>query len=512
MSRIYGLIGTRLPVHPQPYPDELFSHWFFRLAHANHLKAQTLADYAFGRFSPFWARDQDKLAHPQLINRLAELTGLLPADIHALTLAAYEGRVYASHNPCGHTRWILPLGIYHRTWRLFGLQYCPLCLFEDAEPYFRRQWRLALSTVCEKHGLLMHDRCYKCGAPVMFFRNDLGHPARHNFNSSACCNNCGADLARAPGYDPPAPDGQTLAMLRSLGLAANLGWGWVGSEAMPYGHLFFDVLHGLATCLTSPRGRKLLSEVERQMGGMPLQGRNLSRGVFELRPFTERHWLLLSALWLLQEWPDRFVATCRATGAWKSVFLGKEALPWWFAKVLNESLDRSIYVPSAAEAFSAVEYLKQSGLPVTQSSVGRILGGHEHKVAQNYVLRAKSAWPKTSDEFSQVFAAIDEQTLSSEPGSPEWLIAERNRTIFSMMQVTGRHPACVLKMTLVEANAALKSKRLPRSSRLVLQRYLYLIRPVLVRDHQYPMLFVGYRKSEIGVANLAQTLRRLRRE
>lgn len=110
------MLGTRLPMHPQPHPNELFSHWFYRLAHANNLKAQTFADQAFGRYSSFWARDQDKLASPEIIGRISDLTGQLPEDIHALTLAAYEGKIYSSHNAYGQTRWILPLGIYHRTW------------------------------------------------------------------------------------------------------------------------------------------------------------------------------------------------------------------------------------------------------------------------------------------------------------------------------------------------------------------------------------------------------------
>lgn len=84
MSGIYGLLGARLPMHPQPLPNELFSHWFYRLAHANNLKAQTFADQAFGRYSSFWARDQDKLASPEIIGRISDLTGQLPEDIRAL--------------------------------------------------------------------------------------------------------------------------------------------------------------------------------------------------------------------------------------------------------------------------------------------------------------------------------------------------------------------------------------------------------------------------------------------
>ena len=376
MSWIYGLTGTRLPIHPQPYPDELFSHWFFRLAHANYLKVQTFADYAFGRYSSFWARDQDKLASPEIIQRLAELTGQLPEDVHALTLAAYEGRVYISHNAYGHTRWILPLGIYHRTWRRFGLQFCPRCLFEDFEPYFRRRWRLALSTVCDKHGVMMQDRCYCCRAPVTYFRNDLGHRARHKFRSSACCHACGANLARAPVYAPSGPDGQTLAIYRSLSIALELGWWWAGSDTIHYGHLFFDVLHHLATFLASKKGWKLLQEVERRIGKtLPQSQSNPSVVILEQRSLEERHWLILMALWLLQDWPKRFLETCEAARMWQSWLLAGEHFPCWFERMVKEHLDRSNYIPNIEEANCVADYLRREGQSVSKNLLEKWLHG-----------------------------------------------------------------------------------------------------------------------------------------
>ncbi len=511
MSRIYGLIGTRLPIHPQPYPDELFTHWFFRLAHKNHLKAQTLADYAFGRFSSFWARDQDKLASPQVIHRLADLTGQSPEDLHALTLAAYEGKVYASHNARGHTRWILPLGIYHRTWRRFGLQYCPLCLFGDAEPYFRRPWRLALSTVCERHGILMHDRCYRCGAPVMFFRNDLGHRARHSFGSSAYCDACGADLSRAPAYDPPGPDGRTLAILRSLGNAFASGWWWVGSETLPYGHLFFDVLHQLATLLASERGRKLLTEVERRIGKAPLNGHWYRRKVFELRPFEERHWLLLMALWLLQDWPERFIETCQAARMWQSWLINGEPAPWWFERVVKDRLDRSIYRPNAQEARCAAEYLARKGEAVTRHSVGLLLGGGEHRVAQGYAVRRTWHWPQTDEDFRRLLAASDAQIQSLKPGSVRLLLAERDRVVFVLMKTTGWKAADVLRLSYGDLKTMLApdATALWREARWPLIRYAYSIRPALVGATRCEALFMGHGKERIGVDALAYRLKQL---
>lgn len=507
MSRIYGLLGTRLPIHPQPYPNELFSHWFYRLAHANNLKAQTFADHAFGRYSPFWARDQDKLASPEIIGRLAELTGQLPEDIRALTLAAYEGKVYPFHNAYGHTRWILPLGVYHRTWRLFGLQYCPLCLFEDAEPYFRRHWRLVLSTVCDKHGVLMRDRCHRCGAPVTYFRNDLGHRSLHRFRSSACCHACGADLARGPAYDPPGPDGQTLAILRSLNFSLDMGWWWAGSDTIHYGHLFFDVLHHLATLMGSRKGQKLLQEVERRIGKTVLLSKSCpSKGFIEQRSIEERHWLVLLALWLLQDWPERFVETCQAARMWQSWLLGGERFPCWFESVVKEHLDRTKYIPNADEARSIAEYMGLHGHPISKISVEQFLDGPDHKAAIHYAVRPQWHWPKTDEEYCLMLGKLDALIQSLRPGSVRQLLAERDRTIIQLIKVSGWNAASVLRLGYAERKVvfALGDALSWRETRRQLLRYLRVIRPTLSAGRTCQALFVGSGgRDGIGVDALA---------
>lgn len=384
MSIAPGLTSTRAPVHPQPLPDELLTHWFLRLAHGNQVKVQTFADYVFGRYSSFWARDQDKLASPIVISKLADLTGQRAENIRSLTLATYEGNLYRDHNPFGNTRWILPLGVYHRTRRRYGVQYCPLCLAEDSVPYFRRRWRLAFSTVCDKHGTMMHDRCYRCGAPVAFFRSDLGHRKRHSFGSSTTCDRCGTDLLRAPAYDAPGPDGQTLVMLRSLALGADIGWWWVDSKPLGYAHLFFDVLHHLAVRMTYGVGLVLLSEVERRTGRVVFGGRKPDRSALEFRPLLERHDLVLAALWLLQDWPHRFEGTCRQARLWQSRLLCGKQFPWWFEHVVRSTLDRAIYEPNIEEAQRAAEYLARQGKRVSKEAVARLLGGRDHVAAQNY--------------------------------------------------------------------------------------------------------------------------------
>ena len=87
---------------------------------------------------------------------------------------------------------LLPLRVNaHRslsTW----MQYCPLCLREDAIPYFRRQWRLASRVSCFIHRRGLRDRCPKCRSGIASF--DQGELVPQHF-----CARCGFDLRAAAG-------------------------------------------------------------------------------------------------------------------------------------------------------------------------------------------------------------------------------------------------------------------------------------------------------------------------
>lgn len=172
-----GLSGNLWPIHPHRLPDELLSFWILRVAHANRLKLQTFTNLALGRNASPWARDIDRSASDELLSQLSAQTGSSVEELRGGMLSAYEGILFEHHNAQGNSQWILPLGVYHRTRRAYGMQFCPACLFWDGIPYFRRRWRLAFATICDRHGTLLHDRCPHCAAPVIYFRNDVGHPS-----------------------------------------------------------------------------------------------------------------------------------------------------------------------------------------------------------------------------------------------------------------------------------------------------------------------------------------------
>lgn len=164
---------------------------------AHGLKLHTFCTLLFGKRS-IWNRDIDKCADDRILRVLAERTGTPLERVRATTLAAYEGVLYERHNALGNTFWIMPLGIYHRVRRMHGTQYCPACLTEDREPYFRCEWRLAFVTVCTKHKCLLFDACPRCNATINFHRDELGERGKQVATGMARCFSCKLDLRTAP--------------------------------------------------------------------------------------------------------------------------------------------------------------------------------------------------------------------------------------------------------------------------------------------------------------------------
>lgn len=100
------------------------------------------------------------------------------------------------------------------------------------------------------------------------------------------------------------------------------------------------------------------------------------RAVFERMALPDRHRVLLSALWLLTDWPSRFVESCRQAHVTSSLVFGDmKSLPFWFSIDVRRFLDASVYVPNEVEASNVVAYLEKTGQIVSKRKVKSILGG-----------------------------------------------------------------------------------------------------------------------------------------
>lgn len=286
------------PAHPHPFRDELLSSWLVRVAHANGLKVQTFCDHQFGSKRQIWNRDIDRLAPTWLIETMSDKTATPLKLAINTTLQTYEGVLYDKYHPSGQLRWILPLQIYHRKRHGHGIQFCPQCLTEDADPYYRRSWRIAFHTFCSKHRIMMLDRCPHCGNGIAYHRLELGKPKIFHSKSLANCESCSFDLRDAPRENLEINDSFVLSSWTNA----------IDSLTRRSCNFDFDtlkILHHFCALLVSVRlapnlQKYICTHASQQL--IPLREKRLS---FEQYPLHQRHHVLLLAWWLMGLWPSR---------------------------------------------------------------------------------------------------------------------------------------------------------------------------------------------------------------
>lgn len=466
------MITPLWPVHPQILPGEILSSWMVRIAHANGLKPYTFYAHYLGRHRELWTRDIDHLAPDWLITALGDRTGASSESIRATTLRSYEGIAFERMTDVGATRWILSLGVYHRTRRAFGQQYCPVCLATDAVPYLRLRWRLALSVICTVHGVLLLDRCGKCGRPLAPHRAD---PARAGGRRAKApiryCGHCGGDLA-GPGNAACSND---IELQRHIDSTLQNGYCVLG-ESIVYSHRYFDGLHIL-------------------MIGIRRNDADRQRNKFERLGMDARLDELRGAYSLLQDWPSAFIKSC---GQWRqpySRFLAQfDSAPWWLWCVLR----RRFYAapaPTSAEESSAM-------LNATERVTGRRATSVARKMFGRKVLNVTPRAAATEDDVDMLIAAIDHQISRTSRGKRNLLIRDK-----VMLLVARRE-----QLTLVElasrkiarhaasnesAEPFWDNARAPGDVEKIIAWYSRYVRPILVGGGAGDVLFVSHDGREM---------------
>jgi len=335
--RPFGLSPRILPAHPQLEYDELLSGWIAALARANRTKVHTLCSSIGGNQHTIWNRDIDRLVPPLLVAELAELTGVAAERIERSSLKYIADCIEHDHHPYGNGTWLLPLGVWHRKRRRYGVQFCSICLRMDSRPYVRRSWRLAYYTECEHHHVLLQDSCPQCGAPFNYFRGELGHRSLRRSPPISLCSNCYCNLAYLPVDRYEWPDRQLTAATRTLQFMNDFGFAVLGPRFYEPAHELLAALRTVITTISSPsRSGQLYDAIAQELwpeGALVLSHRGLQ---FEMRPLLERHRLFGMAVWLMLEWPNRFERVTRNSGIYLSS-LTKDAkyLPRWYTSQIE---------------------------------------------------------------------------------------------------------------------------------------------------------------------------------
>lgn len=176
----YGDVVSDLwPVTVMPQPDELLSSWLHRLAYANGVAPKAFAR-VLGLNPGMWSAALDLRLPADIANLLYAKTGVAPDQLAAMTLSQDLPK-----------QLLLPLRYNGQRDSSTWLQFCCRCLSEDAQPYFRRRWRLATRVSCTEHGCRLRDRCPSCNSSIAVFDQSELVP-QHS------CAACGYDLRRAP--------------------------------------------------------------------------------------------------------------------------------------------------------------------------------------------------------------------------------------------------------------------------------------------------------------------------
>ena len=295
------LTGKLWPAHVHPLRDELLSSWLVRLAHANGCKVQTFCHLALPQ-QEIWNRDIDRSAPLWLLKAMSQHTGTAPRIVHQTTLRKFEGWLFKQYRASGTINWIIALKQYHRQHLGHSLQFCPRCLADDSEPYFRVSWRLGLYTFCPEHKIMMHDRCPSCSSPIAFHRQELGKPKQYQQTGIHVCFKCGFNLCLSSQVPVPAiNDNSFKNWAQCLRQYANR----YSPIHLEFDYCYMAALRHLCALISNSKLSPKLQDYLCDRTQLEPIGFTQGRIVFEQRPIHERHQALLLAWWSLGDWPNR---------------------------------------------------------------------------------------------------------------------------------------------------------------------------------------------------------------
>ena len=185
---------SALPVSVTPRPGESIESWLEHLADANGLTtAQLLAATGRGRAG---ARYLTLAPSPETITRLASLARVDEQDVHAATLASFDGTALdlTGLDPDDRHSY---RQVAARGWApAHGTQICPACLADTGT--WQTAWRLPIVTACTRHANPLVAECPDCQRP---FRDQRHSHLRRVGASTVCGNPLGAGPTRQCEHD-----------------------------------------------------------------------------------------------------------------------------------------------------------------------------------------------------------------------------------------------------------------------------------------------------------------------
>lgn len=317
------IIGNLRQSRLAPLPDELLSSWLVRLSERHGRKPYGFCALHFPKL-PVWNRDIDLHQPEGFLATVAARTGLPENIVGSLTL---------SNSPTcrsGTCPWILSAGIYHRTRKRWGLQFCPECLATDPIPYFRRRWRLAFMTLCDIHRCALRDSCPHCDAPVVPHRTS---------DCRTRCFRCGRRLL----VDHPPLSKTSVERILTLQRRCMRAWTKTSVELRDVHSdaTGSDMLQGLRILVRMPgcrAARRRLAVALR----LPTDMLRTTARAWEHKRLEDRRVIFEALARLVERWPVNFLRYATQTKLTQGVITNQRSahVPDWLRVVVEHSLPK----------------------------------------------------------------------------------------------------------------------------------------------------------------------------
>jgi hypothetical protein len=283
----------------------------------------------------------------------------------ATTLNEYQGRLFEPSLQEKRVRWLLPrYAVYRPRQECFGLQYCPLCLSEGDEPYFKRQWRLAFLAFCIKHKVALFDRCDNCGEAINFYLNASGDNDKAPLTLTVCYK-CKSDLRDAATSSKIVKARECVIDFQKH-LLESASHDWVELLPNEYVHslMYFEGLRHLAFPLVgrAELNKSVLAAAIKYFG-LEVDTSNLRRATsFESCDVQMRGTAIMVLQKILQDWPRNFIDFQRSHRI-RNIAWIRPALyvPFWLRNVFEFHLMKWRYEPTEQEFYSARNFILKTG-------------------------------------------------------------------------------------------------------------------------------------------------------
>lgn len=383
-------------------------------------------------------RDPDRLPDVTVCEWLVDEFGAQIDSLRASATDLLSDLLFDARVRRPYQQWIVPCAARGKLVPSSG-SFCPVCLACGETAYFRMEWRVALLTHCPEHGCCLVDRCPGCGALIWPAPTTTRSRFESRWQQMWQCYSCRSDLRQhAPIMDGHEASSQTL-------------WKAVLSRSKPPGapaiaspREYFSALW-LITRLVRQNHSSFLRHLPGQCQPPPHTAESKGRARIEMLSVAERISPISSALWLLEDWPDRFIKTAKLTGITGKHFLRTQSeYPSWMQEVvLDRFMLRNKWI-GHAEVTQAIDVIKKRGDQVSKNAVRRFLNVTENRAIDDLLDQRRKA---TMDELFTLCRKFDRLVEVTPPARDQQRVLARDFLMLLISIFSGRRIEDVCKMT-----------------------------------------------------------------